>query len=165
MNTLILTGRLANDARVIASQDANNPWTTAYFTLAVDDGVDKNGQRKVDFIECQAWGKLAERIAQYNHKGDSIIVHGKMKPAKSKDRNGNVVNTYRAEVQSFEFGTRKQGQAPQAQAPVQQTAPQQPVAPAPQPQYQNAAPAGYGYQEPDGLASGYEPETEEYEYM
>jgi single-strand DNA-binding protein len=130
MNIVILSGRFVNDARVVTSNDAKNPWSTAYFTLAVDNGVDANGQKMVEFIECQAWGKLADRISQYNHKGDAITIQGKITPAKAKDRNGNVFNTFRVEVKSFEFGPRKQGNAPQAQAPVQQAVPQQPVAPA-----------------------------------
>ena len=127
MNEVIISGRLTTDARVLKSQDANNPWTTCYVTLAVDAGTDKQGQKKAEFIECQAWGKLAETIAQYNHKGDTILVRAHLAMVSAKDRSGAEMKVLRPIVDSFEFGARKQGGQAVAQAPAQ-----------PRPQYNQA---------------------------
>ena len=160
MNETIISGRLTTDARVLRSQDANNPWVTCYFTLAVDAGTDKQGQKKAEFIECQAWGKLAETIAQYNHKGDTILVRAHLSMVSAKDKAGNEMKVLRPIVDSFEFGARKQGgqTAPQPNRQYNQR-PANPVAS--NPQYQN-----YGYQEnaqPDQMQN-YAPDVEEYDY-
>ena len=121
MNEVIISGRLTTDCRVLTSQDANNPWTTCFFTLAVDAGTDKQGQKKAEFIECQAWGKLAETISQYNHKGDTILVRAHLAMVSTKDKAGNEMKVARPIVDAFEFGARKQGGqvAPQPQRPAQ----------------------------------------------
>ena len=163
MNETIISGRLTSDARVLKSQDANNPWTTCYFTLAVDAGTDKQGQKKAEFIECQAWGKLAETIAQYNHKGDTILVRAHLAMVSAKDKSGNEMKVLRPIVDSFEFGARKQGGQAVAQAPAQ---PHQQYNQAPRPAQQVApAPQNYGYQPTASQGyDGYEPDVEEYEY-
>lgn len=75
MNKVELLGRLTADARV---DDFEGGSTMARFTLAVDDGKDKNGDKKTQFIPCIAWGKLAEVIYSYTQKGSQICVVGRL---------------------------------------------------------------------------------------
>lgn len=81
MNNVGLTGRIAKDLELKYTQNGK-----AYcrFTLAVDRGLSKekkqeaeaNGQPTVDFINCVAWGKVAETINKYTAKGKKILVNG-----------------------------------------------------------------------------------------
>lgn len=81
MNNVVLTGRIAKDLELKYTQNGK-----AYcrFTLAVDRGMSKekkqeaeaNGQPTVDFINCVAWGKVAETINRYTAKGKKILVNG-----------------------------------------------------------------------------------------
>lgn len=81
MNNVGLTGRIAKDLELKYTQNGK-----AYcrFTLAVDRGLSKekkqeaeaNGQPTVDFINCVAWGKVAETINRYTAKGKKVLVYG-----------------------------------------------------------------------------------------
>lgn len=81
MNNVGLTGRITKDLELKYTQNGK-----AYcrFTLAVDRGLSKekkqeaeaNGQPTVDFINCVAWGKVAETINKYTAKGKKILVNG-----------------------------------------------------------------------------------------
>lgn len=81
MNNVTLTGRITKDLELKYTQNGK-----AYcrFTLAVDRGLSKekkqeaeaNGQPTVDFINCVAWGKVAETINKYTAKGKKILVNG-----------------------------------------------------------------------------------------
>lgn len=81
MNNVVLTGRITKDLELKYTQNGK-----AYcrFTLAVDRGLSKekkqeaeaNGQSTVDFINCVAWGKVAETLSKYTAKGKKILVNG-----------------------------------------------------------------------------------------
>ena len=77
MNFVILTGRFVKDPEI---RYTSKNTATASFALAVDDGKDKDGNRKTLFINCVAWSKTAELIDQYFVKGDPITVTGKVNP-------------------------------------------------------------------------------------
>ena len=67
INTCTFTGRLAADPEVKQTQSGK---TVARFRLAVG-GFHKDETYWLDF---EAWGKTAEMLAQYRHKGDSVGV-------------------------------------------------------------------------------------------
>ena len=49
------------------------------FTLACDrDDKSADGIRRSDFIDCIAWGKNAQFIADYVTTGDTILVRGRL---------------------------------------------------------------------------------------
>ena len=72
MNKIELMGRLTADVEIRKSTNKNSK-TYARFSLAVPRKLDKE---KVDFINCVAFGKLAEIINKYCKKGIQIIVCG-----------------------------------------------------------------------------------------
>lgn len=67
INTCAFTGRLAADPEVKQTQSGK---TVARFRLAVG-GFHRDETYWLDF---EAWGKSAEMLAQYRHKGDSVGV-------------------------------------------------------------------------------------------
>ena len=100
MNNVVLTGRLTRDAEV-RTLDNNNQ--VARFTLAVDKGLSKEkkeememqGKLTADFINCQAWGKIAENINKYTGKGLRVLVNGRIQTS-SYEKDGQTV--YRTDV-------------------------------------------------------------------
>lgn len=77
MNKAILMGRLTRDPEIRYS---NGPEQTAVgrFTLAVDRRGQRQGnQQNADFIPCVAFGKKAEFVEKYTHKGTKVIVEGR----------------------------------------------------------------------------------------
>ena len=74
MNKIELMGRLVADVELKKATKKDGA-DYARFTLAVPR---KNVKDKTDFINCVAFGKLAEVIAKYCKKGQRIIVCGSL---------------------------------------------------------------------------------------
>ena len=69
MNKVILVGRLTRDPDVRYSQGEQS-MAIARFSLAVDRRFKRDGDNQsADFISCVAFGKTAEFIEKYVHKG------------------------------------------------------------------------------------------------
>ena len=106
MNNVQLMGRLTRDAEV-KYLDNNQ---VARFTLAVDKGLSKDkkeemesqGKPTADFINCQAWGKIAENISKYTGKGLRVLVNGSIQTG-SYEKDGQRVYTTEVLVNNVEF--------------------------------------------------------------
>lgn len=95
LNSINLQGRLVRDPdlREIA---AGKKLVT--FTLAVDKNKDAT-----DFIDCQAFDRTAETIGSYVHKGDMIVVSGRLSINQWKDKEGKNRKDYRVTVYDVNF--------------------------------------------------------------
>ena len=69
-------GRISSDINI--SYVGSNNTACGRFSLAVDRvyGKDKNGNKITDFHPVQTWGKSAELLEKWGHKGDRIVVEG-----------------------------------------------------------------------------------------
>ena len=45
-------------------------------------------REEVTFVDCEAWGRTAEVMAQYLAKGRSVLIEGRLKLDQWEDRNG-----------------------------------------------------------------------------
>lgn len=98
MNKIALIGNLTRDP-VFYTTEAGTKY--ALFTLAVNrlnDGV--------DFINCKAWDKRAETIAQYVKKGNKLGVVGRLEINKS-EKDGVTTYHHSVVVEDFDFLTPK----------------------------------------------------------
>lgn len=88
LNQIFIMGRLARDPEVRHTQSGV---TVCSFTLAVDRDIkDKQtGERKTDWIPVTAWRGTGELVSRYLHKGDSIVVVGRLEIQEWTDRQGN----------------------------------------------------------------------------
>ena len=77
MNKVELLGRLTRDPD-IRFTSGDNPTTIARYTLAVDRRIKKDDENSADFISCIAFGKNAEFVRDYLHKGIKIAVTGRI---------------------------------------------------------------------------------------
>ena len=102
MNRISLSGRLVREPEVRYSQ-GNNSMAIAKFTLAVDRKFKKDGEQNADFINCTAFGKVAEVIEKYVTKGTKIIVEGRWQTGSYKNKDGVTVYTNDCMVESIEF--------------------------------------------------------------
>lgn len=50
----------------------------AKYTLAVNRQMAKDGQQEADFIRCVCFGKSAEFVKNYLHKGTRLVVEGRI---------------------------------------------------------------------------------------
>lgn len=70
MNNVNLIGRLTRDPELKYTQDGK---AVGNFSIAVTKKFKKD---EADFLNCVAWGKTAELIAEYLRKGNQLGVSG-----------------------------------------------------------------------------------------
>ena len=95
MNNVVLLGRLTKDPELRYLSSGNNTAVTR-FTLAVDRQLSKEkkaemesrNQPTADFINCKAWGKTAETIANYVTKGKLVGVSGRIETGSYEAKDG-----------------------------------------------------------------------------
>lgn len=111
MNKISIMGRLTRDPELTTTQSGVEK---CRYSVAVDEPKDKNGQKKVNFFNCVAFGKGGAFVAKYFKKGDGIIVHGRMDSYK-----GNDEKTYwNLIAENHDFPLGKAGGAPVPSEPV-----------------------------------------------
>lgn len=89
LNVCTFVGRLASEVDMRYTPNGN---PVANFSLALTRAVpDQNGERKADFIRCQAWGKVAENIANQLSKGDVIGVQTRVQTRSYQNQQGQNV--------------------------------------------------------------------------
>lgn len=124
MNSVILTGRLTRTPEAREKQDKSGLY--CFFTIAVDEGKDRSGQKITSFIECVAYDKQASFLSTYLKKGYLIAVNGSLSVSDKDDGQGNKVRRWLVKAWSVENLQPKDTQQPTAQAPAPQ--PAQPIA-------------------------------------
>lgn len=105
MNNIMLLGRLTKDPEVRYTQSGA---CVAQFTLAVDRPYTKDGSREADFIPCVAWGKTSEAVGNYVHKGQRVLVEGRLQIRPYTDKNGNKRTAAEVVCGRFEFIERRE---------------------------------------------------------
>lgn len=94
MNLVILSGRMARDPE-LRYTSGGKAYTN--FTLAVQKTRDE-----AEFIDCVAWEKTAENIAEYFRKGNRILINGKIVTS-TYESNGEKRKSVKVQAFSFEF--------------------------------------------------------------
>lgn len=98
MNKVILIGRLTKDPELNFAAGTGTAVTR--FTLAVTRPFKKD---ETDFINCIAFNKRAEAIAQYLTKGRQLAVTGSIRTGSYDAKDGTKRYTTDIVVDSFEF--------------------------------------------------------------
>lgn len=100
-------GRLTKDIE-LKYTSGNIP--VASFTLAIDrDYRPRGGEREADFIDIVAWRSGAEFVSKYFHKGDMMIVNGRIQTRMYEDKNGNKRKAVEVLGEGFNFGGNRNG--------------------------------------------------------
>ena len=101
INRTILVGRLVADPELRYSQTGI---PVCRFRLAVNRPfANQNGEREVDFINCIAWRKQAENLANYMRKGSLIGVDGRIQTSSFEGQDGNRVYMTEVVAESIQF--------------------------------------------------------------
>ena len=98
MNKVILIGRLTKDPELRYA--AGSGTAVCRFTVAINRQFKKD---ETDFINCKAFAKTAEILAQYVFKGQQLSVTGHIQTGKYKNKDGKDVYTTEVIVDSFDF--------------------------------------------------------------
>lgn len=101
MNTVSLIGRLTKGIDLKYTQ---NGTAVASFTLAVNRSFkNQNGEYEADFIQCVAWKKTAELMANYTDKGTQIGVNGRIQTRNYENQQGQRVYVTEVVVENLTF--------------------------------------------------------------
>lgn len=103
-NKTIIMGNLTRDPELKFT--ASN-MAVANIGVAVNERY-KNKQtdeweERVNFIDCEAWGRTAENINEHFNKGKPILIEGKLRMDQWEDQQGNKRSKLKVVVDRFEF--------------------------------------------------------------
>lgn len=103
-NKVTLMGNLTRDVEMRTTPSGQS---VANFSLAVSrswKGQNGQTQEQTSFINCVAWGKAGEIIAQYVKKGDALLVSGRLDQRSWDDKeSGQKRSTIEVNVEDFNF--------------------------------------------------------------
>lgn len=100
MNSVQLIGRLTRDPEV---RYTDSGASIARFSLAVDRRFKQENGADADFINIVAFGKTAEFIEKYFHKGMKIALNGRIQTGSYTDKDGKKVYTTDIVAENVEF--------------------------------------------------------------
>lgn len=101
LNCIVIQGRMKADAEL---RHTTSGTAVASITLAVNRGrKDQNGEYPTDWIDVVLWGKTAEHVSRWFHKGDMMIVRGRLESRDWEDKNGNKRRSWEVQAESVDF--------------------------------------------------------------
>ncbi|MEK7541306.1 MAG: single-stranded DNA-binding protein [Patescibacteria group bacterium] len=114
LNKILILGNLTRDPELRQTQSGQ---AVCSFGVATNRRyTDKSGQKQeqAEFHSVVAWGRQAEIITQYLHKGSSILVEGRLQTRSWQDPQG--AKHFRTEIvaEQIQLGPKPQGQRMQA---------------------------------------------------
>lgn len=111
MNVVVLSGNLARDVDYAENQQEPKR-SHARFTVAVGrKQKNENGTYDADFINCVAFGRTAEFINKWFHKGSPVIISGRLTTGSYTNKDGVKVYTTTVTVNDVSFSGNKNGDA------------------------------------------------------
>ena len=109
-NQVILIGNLTRDVEL---RHTPSNQTVANIGMAMNRQYQtKDGERReeVTFVDCEAWGRQAEVMAQYLSKGRPVMIQGRLKLDTWQDKEGGNRSKLKVVVENFQFlGSREGG--------------------------------------------------------
>ena len=101
MNHVGLVGRITKDPE-LRYYNEKKPYTV--FTVAINRPYKNDqGQVDADFIQCAAWGKLAENVSKYCGKGSIVGVNGRLSIRQYVVQQQSKVNTTEVVAEDVRF--------------------------------------------------------------
>ena len=105
MNKWIGCGRITKDIEIRYTQSGK---AVAGFSLAINEGYGE--KKRTEYVDCVAWEKLAENLAQYQSKGSLVLVTGRLQKRSYEAQDGSKRYVTEIVAQDIEFmGSKPQG--------------------------------------------------------
>ena len=126
LNRSVIVGRLTQDPSL---RYTPNGVAVSNFTIAVNRPFAKEGQQDADFINCVAWRRPAENLAQFMKKGSQVGVDGRLQTRSFENKEGQRVFVTEVVADSVQFLETKKSQGSNQGAENQSSQNQQYQAP------------------------------------
>ena len=104
MNKVILMGRLTRDPEV---RYTDGGVSIAKFSLAVDRRFKRDNGPTADFFNCTSFGKQAEFVEKYLHRGTKILLSGRIENNNYTNKDGEKVYSTQIVTEELEFAESK----------------------------------------------------------
>lgn len=86
MNLIVLKGRLTREPEIKTTQTGTK---VTSFNIAVQRNFkNQQGEYEADFFNCSAFGSTSELLEKYFHKGQEILLTGRIQNRSWDDENG-----------------------------------------------------------------------------
>ncbi len=120
LNRVVLTGRLVRDPEL--RYTGNQGVAVSNFTIAANRPFkNEQGESEADFIQCVAWRKQAENLANYMKKGNMIGVDGRIQTRSYEGQDGKMIYVTEVLAENIQFlEPRKSDNGPSAPQGYQQ---------------------------------------------
>lgn len=122
LNVVAIIGRLAASPEL---KTTNSGKSVCSFRIANDSGYkDASGQSQTNWLDVTAWGKTAEFICKYFHKGSLIAIDGRLQTRQYQGKSGQTLTAVEIVAKNASFCGSKE-----STNPAPQNAAQSPAAP------------------------------------
>jgi single-strand DNA-binding protein len=105
LNHVTLAGRLTRDPEL--RQIPGGDQSVAAFGIAINrrwkDKTSGEPKEEVTFLECETWGRTAQLVAQYLHKGSACYLEGRLKLDQWQDPQGQSRSKVKVIVNTVQF--------------------------------------------------------------
>jgi len=105
-NQVVLVGHVTRDPEIKYTPSGT---AIADIGVAVNEHM-KDKEDLVSFIDCTAFGKTAELCVQYVHKGDPILVAGRLRQERWETQEGQKRSKVKVMAHAVQFLRRRQDQ-------------------------------------------------------
>ena len=99
LNEITIHGYLGKDPEIKEVEGQNGPFSRVSFSVAVS----RDYGDETDWFYCVMNGRRAEVIHKYFHKGDGIVVEGRLESEKYTDKNGKSQTKWSVVSNSISF--------------------------------------------------------------
>ncbi len=111
INSVTIGGNLTRDPELKHTQGGKS---VCNFGIAINRSWhDASGQKqeRTTYVDCEAWGKTGELVADHLGKGEMIVVEGELKLDQWKDKDGGNRSKLFVNVRQMHFvGSKREGQ-------------------------------------------------------
>jgi single-strand DNA-binding protein len=108
-NKVMIMGNLTRDVElrnIPSGQAVANIGIAVNRRFRTQDGQDRE---EVTYVDCEAWGRQAEVMAQYLAKGRPVFIEGRLKLDQWQDKDGGNRSKMKVVVENFQFVDSNQG--------------------------------------------------------
>ena len=118
LNIITIQGRLTGDPELKQTPSGVH---LCNITIASERPKKKDTDTVTDFIPAIAWAKTADFLCRYFHKGDMIIVSGRMQSRNYESQDGSRHTAYEISISEANFcGTAVKREQPAKKSSVQE---------------------------------------------
>lgn len=111
MNNVVMMGRLAGEPQIISGgydEEGNVKSGIAHFRIAVERRFKREGQPDADFFNVLAFGKSADFVQNYLHRGTKVVIQGRLQNDNYPDKaTGQMVYRDQIVAENIEFAESK----------------------------------------------------------